>query len=187
MKSFISLSIFLAIAFIAWWTITEDFNDDDQSALTKSKQYIEIFMNEFEITAMNESGTPNYILKGLYLERYNDADETLVQQPVFHILQKNNQWKIDANNAIINDINETLLLKDNVVMQQQNIEPSITIRTQKLMINTKKQTAKTKERVEITHGGSLMTSNGMIFNNLTSELELSSKVSGYYLPNDQDI
>lgn len=187
MKSFISLSIFFVIAIIAWWTITKDFNNDDQSGLAKSKQYIEMFMNEFEMTAMNETGTPNYILKGSHLERYNDTDETLVRQPVFRILEANNQWKINADSAIINDRNETLLLKDNVVMQQQNIEPSITIRTQRLMIQTKEQIAKTKARVEITHGGSLMTSNGMIFNNLTSELELSSNVSGYFVPDDQDI
>lgn len=184
MKSFISLSIFLAIALIAWWTITADHDGDDQLDLAKDNQYIEIFMNKFEITSMNESGTLNYILNGSYLERYNNSDETRVQQPEFHILQNNGQWKVDADNAIINDKNETLVLKDNVVMQQQNVEPTVTIRTQRLEIDTKKQIAKTREQVEITQGQSRMTSEGMVFNNITSEIKLSSNVSGYYLPYD---
>lgn len=133
---------------------------------------------------MNENGSPNYILNGSYLQRYNDSDETEVQKPVFNLLQKNGQWKISADNAIINDKNETIQLNNNVIMQQQNIEPAITIRTQRLLINTKTQIAQTQTQVNITQGQSLLKAKGMIFNNLTSELELLSNVSGYYLPYD---
>ena len=182
MKSAISLIIFFAIAVIAWWTITK--SGDDQLEAFKSEQYIEVFMNEFEITAMNENGIPDYILNGTHLERYNNSSNTHIQQPVFQLLQKNNQWKIIADKARINDKSEIIVLRDNVVMQQQNIEPAVTIRTQSLVFNTKKQVVTTNEAVEITQGNSLMKSKGMIFNNFTSELELSSNVSGYYLPYD---
>ena len=184
MKHFINLSIFLVIAIIAWWTITEDYNKDDQIQQAKSKRYVEVFMNEFEIMAMDENGKPGYILNGVYLEKYNNSDNTLVQQPELHLTQKNGQWKISADEAIINNKKETLMLKNNVVMQQQNIEPALTIRTQRLVINTKTQIAKTKAAVKITQGKSQMNSNGMIYNNITSALELSSKVNGSYLPNN---
>ena len=133
---------------------------------------------------MNENGSPNYILNGSHLQRYNDSDETEVQQPVFNLLQESGRWKVSAENAIINDKNETIQLNDNVIMQQQNIEPAITIRTQRLLINTKTQIAQTQTQVNITQGQSLLKAKGMIFNNLTSELELLSNVSGYYLPYD---
>ncbi len=183
MKGPLSLIIFLFLAIIAWWSITEK-HEEEQLQQAKRKSYVEIFMNEFEITTMNENGSPNYILNGSYLQRYNDSDETEVQKPVFNLLQKNGQWKISADNAIINDKNETIQLNNNVIMQQQNIEPAITIRTQRLLINTKTQIAQTQTQVNITQGQSLLKAKGMIFNNLTSELELLSNVSGYYLPYD---
>lgn len=183
MKTPISLGIFLFLAIFVWWSITENY-EDQQTQQAKSTSYIEIFMNEFEITAMDDSGSPSYILNGSHLQRHNDSDETEVQQPVFNLLQEKGQWTINADNAIINDKNNTIQLKNNVIMQQQNIEPAVTIRTQQLLIHTKTQIAQTQARVNITQGQSLLQSDGMIFNNITSELELSSNVSGYYVPYD---
>ncbi len=141
-------------------------------------------MNEFEITAMNEFGEPGYILNGSHLQRNAGSDDTEIQQPVFQLLQEGNQWTVIAEHATVNDKNETIQLKNNVVMQQQNTVPAITIRTQYLLIHTRTQIAQTDELVDITQGSSRMRSNGMIFNNFTSELELSSNVNGYYQPHD---
>ena len=183
MKTPISLGIFLLLAIFVWWSITENYKDE-QMQLAKSKSYVEVFMNEFEILAMDDNGSPSYIMNGDYLQRHNDSDETEVLKAVFDLLQENGQWKINADNAIINDKNDTILLENNVIMQQQNIEPAVTIRTQQLLINTRTQIAQTRARVNITQGQSLLQSDGMIFNNITSELELSSNVSGYYVPYD---
>lgn len=184
MKQVFSLSIFLCLAVIAWWSITADYSDDDQAPGAYNGQFAEMFMNEFEMTAMNEHGKPGYIMNGSYLQRNTGSDETRIQQPVFHLLQGNNQWKVIADQAIINDKKETIQLKHNVVMQQQNIEPAITIRTQYLSIQTKTQIAQTHELVKISKGDSEVTSDGMVFNNITSELELSSNVNGHYSPHD---
>ncbi len=182
MKSSISLILFLIIAAVAWWTITEDYSDDNQLQSARSKQFVEIFMNDFELTAMDENGVPGYLITGNRLEKYNDSSDTNIEQPVFHILQKDKEWKINAATAIINNEDEIVTLENNVIMQQQNIEPAVTIRTQKLTIDIKKQLASTRQPVEITQGDSLLKSTGMIFNNITSEMELYSNVSGYYLP-----
>ena len=63
MKGTLSLIIFLFLAIIAWWSITEK-HEEEQLQQAKSNSYVEIFMNEFEITTMNENGSPNYILNG---------------------------------------------------------------------------------------------------------------------------
>lgn len=182
MKRYISLSLFLFSAIIAWWTITDDYNDGESLQQPKNKEFVEIFMNEFEMTAMDDSGKPSYKMNGSHLQRFNDSDKTEIQQPIFHLLQTQNQWVISADTATINDNEETIQLNNNVVMQQKNIEPSITIRTQNLLIHTKTQIAQTEAVVDITQGNSHLNSTGMIFNNVTSALELSTKVNGYYLP-----
>jgi lipopolysaccharide export system protein LptC len=182
MTQLISLIVFIAVAFIAWWSTMSDFGDDDLLQQAQSKRYVEIFMNDFEMTAMDDNGAPVYILNGNRLERFNDSDETRIEQPVFHLLESDKQWRISADFALVNDKKETIQLKENVLMQQQNTEPAVTIRTQNMLIHTKTQIAQTQAQVDITQGKSQLTSTGMIYNNMTSELELSSSVSGFYLP-----
>ncbi len=182
MKGLISFSIFIIIAVIVWWSITEDLSGSHQLQQTSNMPYVEIFMNEFELTAMDESGAPNYTLHGSHLQQFNNSDDAEIEQPVFYLLQQNARWKINADIAILNSKNKTIQLKHNVLMQQQNIEPAVSIRTQSLLVHTKTQIAQTQALVNVTQGLSRMKSNGMIYNNITSELELSSNVSGDFLP-----
>ena len=184
MKRLISLVVFLAVAIIAWWSTTGNFGENNVFQPTPSKRYVEIFMNDFKMTAMNEDGAPAYTLNGKYLERYNDSDQTRVEQPVFHLLDADKQWVVSAGFALINNKNNTIQLEKNVLMQQQDIEPAIIIHSQHMLIHTKTQIAQTQTQVAITQGKSQLTSSGMIYNNKTSELELSSSVSGFYLPYD---
>lgn len=185
MKGLISLVVFVAVAVIAWWLAIGENENDKLLQQAQTSHYVEVFMNDFEITAMNENGNPAYILNGNYLERYNNSDETRIEQPVFHLLDSEKQWLVSAEYALVNDKNNTIDLKNNVVMTQQNIEPAVTIRTQSMQLHTKKQIAQTRAHVEITQGKSQLSSTGMIYNNLTSELELSSSVSGFYLHYDE--
>ena len=87
MKHAISLSIFLALSIVAWWSITTDYKNAHQFQPPTDKVYAEVFMNQFKMTAMNENGTPDYILSGLHLQRYSDSDNTEIKQPVFQLLQ----------------------------------------------------------------------------------------------------
>ncbi len=208
MKGIISLSIFILLAIVAWWTITTDYSLDNQPQQANTARFIEAYMNDFEMTAMDATGSPSYTLKGAHMEKFNDSDETNIQQPVFQLLQSATQWRISADSAIANDKYETIQLTNNVVMQQQNIaskpldadlgtdvitskeiasdsiKPAITIRTPNLLIHTKKQIAITQAPVIITQGRSKLNANGMTYNNITSELELSSNVRGSLNPND---
>lgn len=184
MKSLISLAIFIALAIFAWWSITEKYSGDNRLHQAKSDRYVEIFMNAFEMTVMDETGKPGYLLQGENLQQYNDSDNIEIKKPVFHLAQPDRQWIVVADTAIVNEKKNTIQLKQNVLMQQQNIEPAVAIRTQSLLIHTKTQVAETRARVNITQGKSQITSNGMIFNNITSKLELSSNVNGFYLPYD---
>lgn len=182
MKSLISLAIFTVLAIFAWWSITEKYSDENRLHQAKTDRYVEIFMNEFDMTVMDDTGKPGYLLQGKKLEQYNNSSNIEIQYPVFHLAQPDRQWIVVADKAIVNEKNNTIRLHANVVMEQQNTEPAVTIRTQTLLIHTNTQIAETRAQVDITQGKSRLTSKGMIFNNITSKLELSSNVNGYYLP-----
>ena len=184
MKHLISLSVFLIVGVLVIWSITSNYSNTDRIQQPAGTDYAQIFMNKFEMTAMGLNGKPYYTVNGEYLQRANDSDDTKIKQPLFHLYQEGKHWEISAKSAIINDKKETIQLKDNVYMQQKDIEPAVTIRTQNLMIHTNTQIAQTKSAVIITYGGSRITSDGMVLNNKTSKLELSSNVNGHYLPHD---
>ena len=183
MKTAFSIILSLALFVMIWWSIT-DLGDDTEIVLETSKPYAEIYMNDFEITAMNEDGSPGYILSGKYLQKTNESDEIEIEYPVFMMRQQENHWKVRADTAIVNDEKETILLTDNIIMQQQNADPPVTIRTSNLLIDTRTQVAKTRAHVDISNGLSQIESDGMIYNNISSDLVLSSNVNGYYVPND---
>jgi len=183
MKRYISFSILLMVSIIVWWTITKYAGEDDRIHETSDSQYIEVFMNEFQLTAMDDMGKPNYTLNGSHLQRLNDSDETEIKKPVIHFIQQKGQWKVSADTAVINNKDETIQLNKNVIMQQQNIEPAITFHTHSLLLDTKTQIAQTDAPVEIIQGLSSIKANGMVFNNMTHELELPSNVNGYYQAN----
>jgi lipopolysaccharide export system protein LptC len=182
MKGLISFSLFIVIAIIVWWSVTEDYSARHQFQQASDKPYVDIFMNEFELTAMDDSGAPGYILRGSHLQQFNNADDTLIKQPVFHLLQANAQWIISADNAILNNKKQTIQLNNNVLMQQQNSEPAVNIRTQSLLVHTQTQIVQTQVAVNITQGRSRIKSKGMIFNNITNELELSPNVNSVLFP-----
>ncbi len=193
MKGIISLGVFTFLAIAAWWTITTYYNNDEQAQQTDEDRFVVAYMNDFEMTAMDTTGSPSYTLKGKHMEKYNNSNETKIEQPVFQLLQTGKQWKISADSAIVNNENETIQLHNNVVMQQQSAstekvnektQPEITIRAPNLLIHTRKQIAETQAMVTITHGSSQLSSNGMVFNNITNELELSSNVHGSIISND---
>ncbi len=181
MKRLISLLVFIAVAIAVLWSTTSNYSEDDPLQQKQNATFVEVFMKDFEMTVMNEYGQPAYRLHGAHFERYNDSDENRIEQPVFHLLGADRQWLITADFALLNNNTNTVQLKNNVLMQQKNIEPATTIRTQSMLIHTKTQIAETLAPVDITQGKSQLTSNGMIYNNKTSELKLLSNVSGFYL------
>ena len=182
MKRSISLGLFIVMCIAVWWSITDDFIEGDKIQITKGKRYVELFMNGFVLTAMDETGRPSYRMNGTRMERYNNSDITEIQQPVLHLLEQENQWLISADIAQLNSKNDTIQLEKNVIMLQQNVEPAMTIRTQKMLIYNQTQIAKSKSPVNITQGISHIKSTGMIYNHKTNKLELTSRVRGEYLP-----
>lgn len=178
----ISLILVLGLAAFYLWKISTENNDTSQHDI--SRHYAEVFMNDFEMISMNDQGMPDYVLNGSHLQRYADSDDTEIRQPVIQLLQADKEWEIVADRAIINYKTETINLKKNVVMKQQNTMPAVTIQTDSLQVNTATQIAQTKARVDIKQGKSRLRSNGMVFNNATGELELSSSVNGHYSAHD---
>jgi lipopolysaccharide export system protein LptC len=181
MKTGTSLLLFLVISTIVWWSITSDFEQQHSPFEGRDADYVEVFMNDFHLTRMDERGKPRFTLNGEHLEKYRQKDMTHVTEPVLNLLQEN-KWRLSASTALLDDANETVEFIDNVVMQQLETEPAVTVHTQRMMIDTRTQIAQTDSPVKVIQGDSELNSIGMIYNNQTNVLELLTRVQGYIQP-----
>jgi len=183
MKTFFGLTVFIIIAIIAWWSVSEKTRQDKTLQGTTNQPYLQAFINNFKLTSIDISGKADYTLTGSRLERYNNSANATISQPIFNFLQPGKQWKITADTAIINQENTLINLQDDVVMQQKNTPQAIKVTSQHMQINTRKQITSTSSPVQITQGLSTIHSTGMIFYNRKHILELNSNVNGYYVTN----
>lgn len=184
MKRLLTLSIFVIIA-LAFWGL-QNFEEKKDEAIRDDADphFVDLFMRNFTLTAMNENGKPSYTLQASYFEHYNDGSNSLIEKPVIHLLQDNNNWVITAKTGEIDNDNNLIILHDDVVMQQQQADNPVQLETSQLEINTASQIARSDQQVNIIQGELKLESRGMILNNSTGELELLASVKGNYVSAD---
>jgi LPS export ABC transporter protein LptC len=146
--------------------------------------FVDLFMRNFTLTAMNEDGKPGYTLQASYFEHYNDGSPSRLEKPVIQLLQDKNNWVITARSGQFDKDNNLIILHDDVVMQQQQVDVPVQAETSQLEINTSSQVARTDHQVNITQGKLELESRGMILNNSTGEFELLASVRGNYVQAD---
>lgn len=179
MKRLLYLSIIAALIFLGSQTW------ENKKAITNLESsdphYIDIFIRDFTITTMNDNGEPAYILKAKRLEHYNDSDYAVIDEPDIQLIQGDHRWVISANAGEIDDANQRITLRGQVVLLQQDKQLPIRLETEQLEINTRQQIAISTQTVSITQQGFNLQSKGMILNNATGQLELLDSVKGSYV------
>lgn len=181
MKRLFSLTIIVIAALLFWgsqaWENKKAIIDIEAS----DPHYIDVFINDFTITAMNGEGLPAYTLKAKRLEHYNDSDFAIIKEPVIELKQNNQHWLISAKTGEINDNEQQIILKDNVVLLQQNKQQPIRMETEQLEIDTQQQIAKSTKTVRVIQQEFNLQSVGMTLNNVSGQLELHNSVEGSYV------
>ncbi|MDH5711825.1 MAG: LPS export ABC transporter periplasmic protein LptC [Gammaproteobacteria bacterium] len=181
MKRLFTLSIIIA-ALIFWGSQVWEKQKIISTLESSDPHYIDVFINDFTITAMNEAGEPSYTLRARRMEHYNDNQYARLDQPFIEFRQKDQHWLISARNGEIDDDSQLITLRDDVVLQQQGKENPIRLETQHLEIDTRAQLAKSTETVSIIQKEFNLKSEGMILDNATGQLELLREVEGNYVP-----
>lgn len=143
--------------------------------------FIDLFMRDFTMTAMNKEGTPSHTLQADYLEHYSDGKNAHLEKPVIRLLQAKSNWIISAETGEIDDNRSQIKLYDNVVLTQQETEFPIQIETSQLEIDTSRQIAKTDQVVNIAQKGLKLQSKGMVLDNASGRFELLANITSTYV------
>ena len=181
MKTQFTLVTFIIIALIGIWSALED--PEEASVAVKDTHFVDAYAKDFTMFAMNEHGYPYYTMTARLMEHFNDTGESEITQPVFNFNRDEKEWVISAKRGRIDEDNIWVTLKQDVVMLQQNTDNPLQLKTSKMRFNTKTQIAHSDKQVDITQGELSLKSNGMIFNNISGNLELLAGVNGIYVKN----
>lgn len=184
MKHLLTISIISLIA-LAFWGL-QSYEDKNIENITDeaSPHFVDVFMRDFTLTAMDDNGKPSYTLQASSFEHYKDSTLSLLEKPVIHLLQANHRWEISALNGEIDDDHRVIILHNDVIMKQQHTDFPIYIKTSHLKIDTEKQIARSDQTVNIFHQKIKLQSKGMQLNNTSGELELLASVKGNYVEAD---
>jgi LPS export ABC transporter protein LptC len=179
--SAITLSAIAFIALAFWGMQSYKKKQDVTASDTVKSHFVDLFMRDFTLTAMNEKGVPGHTLQASYFEHYNDNTNAHLEKPVIHLLQTENNWVISAETGEINDKQNQIILRENVIMTQLETEFPIQITTSQMEIDTSRQIAKTDQPVHIAQKGLKLQSKGMILNNLSGRFELLADITSTYV------
>ena len=181
MKRLFSLTIIAIAALIFWGSQTWENKKAISNLEFSDPHYLDVFINDFSITAMSENGKPDYILKAKRLEHYNDNDFATISEPVIALTQNEQQWSISALSGEIDDSHQRIILRNKVIVQQLGKAEPIRLETEQLEIRPDEQITKSSQTVRIIQRGFNLQSEGMILNNATGEIELLGNVEGQYV------
>lgn len=184
MKHIFTLSLVTVIALAFWGMQAYEKTRDAKVDEEIEPHFIDLYMNAFSLTAMDAEGVPGYTLQASRLEHYNDTSSSFIANPVIHLLKTDKLWVIRAQSGEINEQQNRIVLRNNVVMTQQDIDNPIQLNTSLLEIDTTRQIARTDQTVTIVQQAFKLQSNGMILDNTTGKLELLASVEGSYVPSN---
>ena len=103
MKRLFFLSLIAALIFLGSQTWESEKAIDNLES--SDPHYVDVFIRDFTITAMDVDGKPAYTLKAKLLEHYNDSEYTIIDKPDIQLIQGDHRWMISANTGEINDMN----------------------------------------------------------------------------------
>jgi LPS export ABC transporter protein LptC len=180
-KTQFTLVTLIVIALIGIWSVLQ--TPDEAPVVAEDPHFVDAYAKDFTMISTNKNGQPYYTLTAELMEHFNDTGESEVTQPVFNINREDDAWIISARRGKIDDDNTWVTLNDDVVMLQKNSDNPLQLKTSKMRFNTKTQIAHSDKKVNITQGALSLKSNGMVFNNISGNLELLAGVNGIYVKN----
>lgn len=173
--------LLLALAIFTLWLLLED--EPLEIPSSNGSRTSDYSMTDFTITSMTDLGLPSELLSGKKMSHYPDDGSTEIDFPIalfFH--PEKNTWVVTSDHGITYNDGEDILLTGNVVITQQE-NTDLEFRSEKLNLNTRKETANTNQAVIIKTATSITHAVGMDATLAEGLVNLHTNVRGRYDPN----
>lgn len=141
---------------------------------------VELYMHQVNIHALDDSGQLTLRVNSDNISKFKDSKKLHFVKPAIDIIQVQSHWQIRADSAHTNDTRELITLEKNVIVQRA--DASITLTTEQLNIDTKKQTASSSSNIQVIANNSQTQAQGMHIDMQQETILLESQVSTLIAP-----
>jgi lipopolysaccharide export system protein LptC len=156
--------------------------DGQLGGLPNEPDYI---VENFSFVRMTENGQPSYLISGKRLEHIPEGDVSYVDTPLLRGVEPGRPpMTVNAKNARIHHQEHRVELMGDVDLQRPKTAAAeaLHVRTQALTVLPDEEILKTDQPVDMQLGASTVKGTGMIANNATQKLHLSSRGQIVYPP-----
>ena len=177
----VGLLIIGAAAFTSW--LLSSLGETPLIKTSRESREPDYFFDEMVATAMNPDGSPTYRLEAKQLEHFPYNDTMTMHKPYIEFFGSSvKPWQCWSEKGTVYEKKYLVSLKGKVRVHNAAYQDnrSITLLTERLLIDTRLKQASTDAAVEITSGNDVLHATGMRIDLDKGHLELLSKVQGKY-------
>lgn len=181
----IVLALGAALALGSFWVLEVMHKSVNDSLPDLPRNEPDYYVEKFNMVRMSETGQAQYNISGMRLT-HNPADDTAaIKLPVVNNLSRDRPPMTSvAERAMVDRNNSKIHMYDNVNIDRPATAASehFHLKSDYLLILPDDDVMQTDGPVEITLGRSKLTGTGMLANNATRQLRLTSNVHATYQP-----
>ncbi|WP_454762759.1 LPS export ABC transporter periplasmic protein LptC [Cupriavidus campinensis] len=184
------LLLMAMVAGSTFWLVQVNSPREDEAAQSRAKRHEpDYYMDRFSATELDVNGTTKMRFTGVKMVHFDDDQTYEVTTPAMRAYQPERPpVTVNAERGVMNSEGSVIDLFGNAYLVRQagadaSKDPRMTAASQYFRLLVNDDIVKTDKAVELTRGPSVMTANGLIFNNVTREVQLLGNVRGTIVMN----
>lgn len=185
LRRIVTIAVLLSLAVASIWLKDKSGNDVETVVSKKKKQrhVPDYYMDNFEMTTMDDQGRPSSMLSSSKMLHYPDDDSTELNNPTMILYRDTGKpWTVKADRGWVASDNKLVLLSGNVVIDRHSGPNNRPVRlfTSRLRIHPKTDFAETDQAVTMVSEKRKTTATGMRAYVREGQLQLLDNVKVSY-------
>ncbi|TWG83861.1 lipopolysaccharide export system protein LptC [Cupriavidus gilardii J11] len=178
------LLLMALVAGSTFWLVQVNTPHDESDAQREKRHVPDYYMDNFTATELDEDGTTKMRFTGVRMVHYEDDQTYEVTRPAMRAYEPDrppvtghaDTGRMNADASVIDLYGNARIVR--IQGADPSKDPELTATSSYFQILINDDIVKTDKPVKLTRGPSVMTANGLVFNNVTREVDLLGNVRG---------
>jgi lipopolysaccharide export system protein LptC len=187
LASLVPLIAMAALAGGTYWLLQSSLPTAKETAEQPKRHTADYFADNFSVSELDSTGTTQYRLTAKTLVHYEDDENSDLTKPAMRMFQPQKpQVTATSERGTVNSDVSIVDLYDNArILRAAGFgDPQMQADSQHFRVLVNDDVIETEKPVRLQRGPSVMTANGMNYNNVTREMKLYGNVRGAIAASD---
>lgn len=183
-KRLLPLALMLGLAAGTYWLVKRALPDEEAKPAAAKRHVPDYFVEKLSATALNETGQTKYRMQAKKVVHFEDDDSTEVSQPAVRAYTPGQPattaqadlGRLSGDAAILDLIGHAVVQRLAGADSQKQAAMQAHSETFRVFLNEDK--ISTDQAVTLQHGASILSANGMVYDNVPRTVQLLGNVRG---------